>query len=137
MSVTRYCSLNGLRSTNTDHHSTSRALSALYEKEVGFELVPVNLSVGEQKQPEFLAKNVSEIESRAINHYVAHKYKDQGTDLIRHKNVKEAGLVGVWVEVESQTFNPAISPIIYQLYVKPLHGETADHYSSLIIYLNY
>ncbi|KAK9086454.1 hypothetical protein Syun_028848 [Stephania yunnanensis] len=118
---------------------TASAFGALYEKGVDFEFVPVNLSVGEHKQPEFLAKNpfgvipvleddgVNFFESRAINHYVAHKYKDQGTDLIRHKNVKEAGLVGVWVEVESQTFNPAISPIIYQLYVNPLHGETADH----------
>lgn len=117
---------------------TSRVLASLYEKAVEFELVPVNLSAGEHKQPPFLAKNpfgvipvledgdLTLFESRGITQYVAHKYKDQGADLIRHKNIKEAGLVGVWIEVESQNYSPAISPIIYQLFVMPMHGQTTD-----------
>ena len=65
-------------------------------------------------------------ESRAITAYVAEKFKETGTDLIRHNNLKEAALVKVWIEVESQTFNPAISPIIVQFFVAPKLGKTPD-----------
>ncbi|KAL3605035.1 hypothetical protein D5086_005894 [Populus alba] len=36
---------------------TSRVLTCLHEKSLDFELVPVDLFAGEQKQPPFLAKN--------------------------------------------------------------------------------
>uniref|UniRef100_A0A2N9I595 glutathione transferase n=1 Tax=Fagus sylvatica TaxID=28930 RepID=A0A2N9I595_FAGSY len=65
-------------------------------------------------------------ESRAITAYVAEKFKETGTDLIRHNNLKEAALVKVWIEVESQTFNPAISPIIIEFFVAPKLGKTPD-----------
>lgn len=35
-------------------------------------------------------------ESRVITSYVAEKFKETGTDLIRHQNLKEAALVKVW-----------------------------------------
>uniref|UniRef100_A0A2N9ECE6 glutathione transferase n=1 Tax=Fagus sylvatica TaxID=28930 RepID=A0A2N9ECE6_FAGSY len=117
---------------------TTRAMVCLHEKAVDFELVPVNLFGGEHKQPSFLAKNpfgkipvledgdVTLFESRAITSYVAEKFKETGTDLIRHNNLKEAALVKVWIEVESQTFNPAISPIILEFFVAPKLGNTPD-----------
>ncbi|GMY16869.1 glutathione S-transferase F13 [Fagus crenata] len=117
---------------------TTRAMVCLHEKAVDFELVPVNLFGGEHKQPSFLAKNpfgqipvledgdVTLFESRAITAYVAEKFKETGTDLIRHNNLKEAALVKVWIEVESQTFNPAISPIIVEFFVAPKQGKTPD-----------
>uniref|UniRef100_A0A2N9ECA7 glutathione transferase n=1 Tax=Fagus sylvatica TaxID=28930 RepID=A0A2N9ECA7_FAGSY len=117
---------------------TTRAMVCLHEKAVDFELVPVNLLGGEHKQPSFLAKNpfgkipvledgdVTLFESRAITAYVAEKFKETGTDLIRHNNLKEAALVKVWIEVESQTFNPAISPIIIEFFVAPKLGKTPD-----------
>ncbi|KAJ7972927.1 Glutathione S-transferase family protein [Quillaja saponaria] len=63
------------------------------EKNIDFELVPVNLTAGEHKQPPFLSKNpfgqipvledgdLTLFESRAITQYVAEKYKEKGTDL--------------------------------------------------------
>ena len=63
------------------------------------------------------------IESRAIIAYVAEKFKEKGTDLIRHKDLKEAALVKVWAEVESQSYDPAISPIIYEYFVAPFQGK--------------
>ncbi|KAF6142671.1 hypothetical protein GIB67_015157 [Kingdonia uniflora] len=45
---------------------------------------------------------------------------------MRHNNIKEAGSVGVWAEVESQQFNPAISPIVYQICILPVFGKTPD-----------
>lgn len=37
---------------------TVRVMACLYEKGVEFELVPINMFAGEQKTPDFLAKNV-------------------------------------------------------------------------------
>ncbi|XP_010269470.1 PREDICTED: glutathione S-transferase F13-like [Nelumbo nucifera] len=117
---------------------TTRVMTCLHEKAVDFEFVPVNLFTCEHKEPPFLAKNpfglipvledgdLTLFESRAINSYVAHKYKDSGTDLLRLSDIKEAAAVGVWMEVESQQFNPAITPIIYEFFVAPISGKTPD-----------
>ncbi|XP_058084133.1 glutathione S-transferase F13-like [Magnolia sinica] len=118
----------------------SRVMFCLNEKGVDFELVPVNLAAGEHKQPSYLAtKNpfgqipafedgdLTLFESRAVSRYVATKYKEKGTDLLRFNNLKELGLVEVWLEVESQTFNPPISAIVYQISISPLFGGTTNN----------
>ncbi|XP_022759704.1 glutathione S-transferase F13-like [Durio zibethinus] len=117
---------------------TSRVMTCLHEKKVDFELVPVNLFAGEHKQPPFLAKNpfglipvledgdLTLFESRAISAYVAEKFTETGYDLIRYQNLKEAAQVRVWMEVESQQYHPAISPIVFQFFVAPLQGKTPD-----------
>ncbi|XP_077225497.1 glutathione S-transferase F13-like [Tasmannia lanceolata] len=115
---------------------TARVLSSIYEKEADFQIVPVNLQAGEHKQPSYLAtKNpfgqipaledgdLTLSESRAITKYVATKY-DKGTDLLRLGNLKESAMVGVWLEVEAQTYNPPISVIVYQLVILPKFGGT-------------
>lgn len=77
---------------------TKRVLTALEEKNVSYELVPVNFAVAEHKSPEFLKKQpfgkipVLEddgflvFESRAICKYIAKKYAGQGTKLIPDEN---------------------------------------------------
>ncbi|XP_050238502.1 glutathione S-transferase F13 [Mercurialis annua] len=117
---------------------TSLVITCLHEKEVEFELVPVDLFSGEHKHPHFVAKNpfgqvpvledddLTLFESRAITAYIAEKYKETGYDLIRYKDLKEAAMVKVWTQVESQQYYPAISPIIYQLYANPLKGVAPD-----------
>ncbi|KAK8711533.1 hypothetical protein V6N13_146814 [Hibiscus sabdariffa] len=117
---------------------TSRVMTCLHEKEADFELVPVDLFAGEHKQLPFLAKNpfgqipaledgdLSLFESRAIAAYVAEKFKETGNDLIRHQSLKEAAEVKVWMEVESQQYHPAISPIIFQFFAAPLQGNAPD-----------
>ncbi|PIA38509.1 hypothetical protein AQUCO_02700010v1 [Aquilegia coerulea] len=117
---------------------TARVLTCLIEKGVEYELIPRNLAVGEHKQPTFLAKqpfgqipvledgDLTLFESRAIAKYVAYKYKDQGTDLLRHENVKVSALVLVWTEVESQQYNPPISTLVYELLIKGMYGMTTD-----------
>ncbi|KAF5192625.1 Glutathione s-transferase [Thalictrum thalictroides] len=117
---------------------TARVLTCLIEKGVEYELVTLNLGVGEHKQPGFLAKqpfgqipvledgDLTLFESRAIAKYVAYKYKDQGTDLLRHENVKESAVVVVWTEVESQQYNPPISTLVYELLIKGMYGMTTD-----------
>ncbi|OIW33094.1 putative glutathione S-transferase [Coniochaeta ligniaria NRRL 30616] len=73
---------------------TKRVLTTLEEKNVPYELVPINFATGEHKTPDFLKKQpfgqmpVLEddgflvYESRAICKYVAKKYAGQGTKLI-------------------------------------------------------
>ncbi|KAG5063210.1 hypothetical protein AAZX31_02G147500 [Glycine max] len=118
--------------------NTTRAMICLHEKEVDFELVPVNVFAAEHKQPPFLSKNpfgliplledgdLTLFESRAITAYVAEKFKETGADLIRHKDAKEAALVKVWTEVESHYYEPAVSPIIYEYFVAPFQGKEPD-----------
>ncbi|KAF7818223.1 glutathione S-transferase F13 [Senna tora] len=118
--------------------NTSRAMVCLHEKEVDFELVPVDVFSGEHKLPPFLSKNpfglipaledddLTLFESRAITAYIAEKYKETGPDLIRKNNAKESALVRVWAEVESESYDPAISPIIYEYLVAPFQGKEPD-----------
>ncbi|KAL2323630.1 hypothetical protein Fmac_028009 [Flemingia macrophylla] len=118
--------------------NTTRAMICLHEKEVDFELVPVNVFSAEHKQPPFLSKNpfglipvledgdLTLFESRAITAYVAEKLKETGEDLIRHKDAKEAAVVKVWTEVESHYYDPAVSPIIYEYFVAPFEGKEPD-----------
>ncbi|XP_028771067.1 glutathione S-transferase F13-like [Neltuma alba] len=115
--------------------NTSRVMVCLHEKDVEFELVPVDVFAGEHKLPPFLSKNpfglipaledddLTLFESRAITAYLAEKYKETGPDLIRKSDPKEAALVRMWAEVESQTYDPAISPIIFEYLVSPFQDK--------------
>ncbi|XXG54168.1 hypothetical protein AAC387_Pa03g2116 [Persea americana] len=120
---------------------TSRVLACLYEMGMGsdFELMEVNVMAREQKHPSYLStKNpfgqvpafedgdLTIFESRAINRYIVTKYKEVGPNLLRLDNIKESAMVDVWLEVESQNFNPPISIIVYQILVRPKFGGTAD-----------
>lgn len=66
------------------------------------------------------------LESRAITKYLATKYQETGPDLLGNKSLAESAMVGLWVEVEAQQFNPAISPLVFELLIKPLLGGTTD-----------
>ncbi|XP_058076334.1 glutathione S-transferase F13-like [Magnolia sinica] len=118
---------------------TARVLSCLHEKDVEFDLVPIDLFAGEHKQPQYLSTknpfgqtpaledgNLTLFESRAITKYVAAQYKDRGTDLLRVGSIEESALVNVWLEVEAQHFNPPITAIISQIVIAPLYGETPN-----------
>lgn len=117
---------------------TARALACLHEVGAEFELLPVDMKAGEHKQPAFLAKNpfgqipaledgdLTLFESRAITRYIATRYKGNGTDLLRWNDVQKSAVVNVWLEAESQSFNPPISAIVYELVIKPMFGGNTD-----------
>lgn len=121
------------RSTNVQ-----RVLAALAEKNLDFQIVPVNLQLGDQKKPEFLAlqpfgfipvfqdEDATLFESRAIIRYIAEKYKNQGGPLYG-STLEERALVEQWLEVEAQNLTPAIRPIFFQLVVAPMKGMATDH----------
>ncbi|KAM6558415.1 glutathione S-transferase F13 [Cannabis sativa] len=117
---------------------TTRVMICLHEKALDFELIPVDLFAQGNKQPPFLAKNpfgqvpvledgdLTLFESRAINEYLAEKFKDSGHDLLRSENLNESAIVKVWREVESHQYDPLISSIVFQHFVAPLQGKEPD-----------
>ncbi|KAL5712979.1 glutathione transferase [Ranunculus cassubicifolius] len=117
---------------------TSRVMGVMYEKDIEFELVPVDMGGGGHKQPAFLAMNpfaqvpvlqdedLTLFESRCITNYLCKKYKGQGTDLTHDGDVKKNALVLNWIEVESQNYNPAISPIGLQMVIYKAFGMEPD-----------
>ncbi|CAL4952849.1 unnamed protein product [Urochloa decumbens] len=108
-----------------------RVATVLNEKGLDFESVPVDVRTAAHKQPEFLALNPfgqipaledgDEVlyESRAINRYIASKYKSDGADHL-------PATASAKLEVESHHFYPNVSPLVFQLLFKPMMGGAPD-----------
>ncbi|KAK8532588.1 hypothetical protein V6N13_131901 [Hibiscus sabdariffa] len=74
--------------------ATQRVLACLYEKDVEFQLVDVDMRAGEHKSEKFLSLNpfgqvpafedgdLKLFESRATTQYIAQEYSDKGTQLL-------------------------------------------------------
>eukprot|EP00246_Nothoceros_aenigmaticus_P017807 TRINITY_DN894_c0_g3_i1.p1 TRINITY_DN894_c0_g3~~TRINITY_DN894_c0_g3_i1.p1 ORF type:complete len:221 (+),score=41.84 TRINITY_DN894_c0_g3_i1:77-739(+) len=96
---------------------------ALHELGVDYEFVLVDIGKGDQRQPEFLAKNpfgqvpffedgdVKLYESRAIVRYLADKYDGKGPALYG-KTLAERALVEQWLEVNGQNFNSPAGKLV-------------------------
>nr|BBA68561.1 glutathione S-transferase [Nemophila menziesii] len=114
-----------------------RVLVCLLEKEVEFEVFPLNLQSGDQKQPEFLLRqpfgqvpaiedgDFKLFESRAISRYYAEKYAKQGTNLLGN-TLEEKAVVDQWLEVEAHNFNDLVYNIVLQLLVFPGMGAKSN-----------
>ncbi|MQL97086.1 hypothetical protein Taro_029769 [Colocasia esculenta] len=127
-----------------------RVLAVLHEKDLEFELVPVNMATGEHKKEPFLSLNMLSskqhinallpvylqpfgqipafedgdlkmFESRAITQYLAHTYKDRGTELLFAEPKKMAEM-SVWQEVEAQKYDPVAAKLCFQLFYKRMLG---------------
>jgi len=112
--------------------NVARVVVCLEEVGAEYEMVDIDFKVMEHKSPEHLARNpfgqipafqdgdLLLFESRAISKYVLRKYKTEEADLLREGDLKEAAMVDVWTEVDAQTYNPAISPIVYECLINPM-----------------
>ncbi|KAF6142662.1 hypothetical protein GIB67_015148 [Kingdonia uniflora] len=113
--------------------TATMSVAALYEKEVEFEFVSVNLNKEEHKKHPYLAMNpfgqVSALEvgdlklfeSRAITQFVAHKYANKRTRLLGPTSEKMA-VMGVWLEVEAHQFATVSSKLVFESVFKPILG---------------
>ncbi|KND00569.1 uncharacterized protein SPPG_04877 [Spizellomyces punctatus DAOM BR117] len=113
---------------------TQRVAVVLREKNVPFEIVPVNFAAGQHKSEEFLKLQpfgqvpVLEddgfflFESRAIGRYIENKYKSQGTSLAP-SDLKGAAVVEQWASVEVANFDPYASGIVAELVFKKLFNR--------------
>ncbi|EOX95009.1 Glutathione S-transferase 7 isoform 1 [Theobroma cacao] len=118
--------------------ATQRVLLCLYEKEVEFQFVPVNMGAGEHKSenylslnpfgqvPAFEEGNLKLFESRAITEYIAHEYTDKGTQLLLPGSNKSMAVLSLWKEVEAHQFDPASSKLAWELFIKPILGMATD-----------
>ncbi|KAK9201812.1 hypothetical protein WN944_017020 [Citrus x changshan-huyou] len=116
--------------------ATQRVFASLYEKELEYELVPVDMKAGEHKKEAFLSLNpfgqvpVLEhgdqklFESRAITQYIAQEFPDKGTQLACPG--KPIAPLLVWKEVEALQFDPPSSKLNWELVYKSMFGMTTD-----------
>ncbi|KAF7019835.1 unnamed protein product [Triticum aestivum] len=112
--------------------NVARVLVCLEEVGADYEVVDIDFMALEHKSPEHLTRNpfgqipafqdgdLILFESRAISKYVIHKYKMNEANLMREGNLKEATMVDIWTEVEAHTYNPALSPVVYECLFNPL-----------------
>jgi len=109
----------------------------LREKEVPFELVPIDFSKKEHKSPEYLEKQpfgqVPYIdddgfilyESRAICYYIAAKYPNQGTSLLPTE-LKANALFHQAASVEIYHFSDNVLKAAEEMVLKPMRGLQPD-----------
>ncbi|KAK0517592.1 hypothetical protein Tsubulata_639797 [Turnera subulata] len=109
--------------------NVSRAMACLYEKELDFESIPVDLKNQEQKKEHYLSLNpfgkvptledgdVLIFESRAITKYIAQEYFDRGTQLL-YTSGEELAEMLQWLEVETHQYGPVVDSLVWQCIVK-------------------
>ncbi|KAJ7763506.1 glutathione S-transferase [Mycena olivaceomarginata] len=109
----------------------------LAEKQIPFELVPVDLSAGHHKGAAFLALHpfgqipvidddgFTLYEGRAICRYLAEKYADQGTPLFP-RELQARALVEQAASVEYANFYPAVAKLAVELIAKPRTGQPTN-----------
>ncbi|CAE5956382.1 unnamed protein product [Arabidopsis arenosa] len=116
--------------------ATRRVLIALYEKNVDFEFVHVELKDGEHKKEPYILRNpfgkvpafedgdFKIFESRAITQYIAHEFSDKGNNLL--STGKDMAIIAMGIEIESHEFDPVGSKLVWEQVLKPLYGMTTD-----------
>ncbi|KAG9154159.1 hypothetical protein Leryth_000632 [Lithospermum erythrorhizon] len=114
--------------------AVARVLACLHEKDLEYEIVPIDPRTKENKKETFLLLNpfgqvpafedgdLKLFESRAITQYLAHAYAHKGNQLVIQDHKKMA-IVSVWMEVEVQKFDAVGSKLTYELAFNPLRGN--------------
>ncbi|CAN6340621.1 unnamed protein product [Urochloa humidicola] len=98
----------------------SRALLCLEEAGVGYELVPMSRDAGDNRRPDYLARNpfgqvpvledgdITLFESRAIGRHILRKYKPE---LLGEGSLERSAMVDLWMEVEAHQLHPVMAAI--------------------------
>ncbi|KAL0016891.1 hypothetical protein SO802_003960 [Lithocarpus litseifolius] len=77
--------------------AVSRVLACLYEKNVEFELISINMSKGEHQKPEFLKLQIC-----AIYYYMCDKHTDKGNKGLYGIDPLAKASIDQWIEAERQ-----------------------------------
>ncbi|XP_051139907.1 glutathione S-transferase PARB-like [Andrographis paniculata] len=118
--------------------AVARVLACLHEKEVQFQLVPLDMSKGEHKMPDYLKLqpfgqvpafedgSITLFESRAISRYVCEKYASQGNKSLFGTNPLEKASIDQWLEAEGHNFHPPSAFLILRLLYAPMLKLSQD-----------
>jgi len=122
---------------------TRRVTTALHEAGVDYEMVVVDLTKGEHKQPAHLARNpFGQIpafedtdgsivfESRAIMRYIAKRFPEHAKKIVP-EDIKSYGMMETWLNAEQASYSDPISTIVYECMFKAMFhpGATPDQKS--------
>uniref|UniRef100_I1NN49 glutathione transferase n=1 Tax=Oryza glaberrima TaxID=4538 RepID=I1NN49_ORYGL len=101
--------------------AVARVLVCLEEVGAEYEQVGVHIPAGEQKSPAHLARNpFGQVPAFQDGDLILF-------DLLKESNLSQSAMVDVWLEVESQTFDTAMSAITFQcLTIPTFMGGIAD-----------
>ena len=68
------------------------------------------------------------VESRAITQYIAHRYEEEGTNLLPadSKNISHYAIMAIGMEVEAHHFDPVASKLAWEQVFKLFYGMTTD-----------
>ncbi|XVF21930.1 hypothetical protein REPUB_Repub12eG0131400 [Reevesia pubescens] len=117
--------------------ATLKVVACLFEHDLDFEFVPIDLQAGEHNKKPFLSMNpfgqvpvyedgdVKQFESRAIIRSMAHQYGKKGEEPI-YWDSRQQAVVANWVDVEDHHFEPPALKLISELVLKPKKGLTPD-----------
>ncbi|KAI3668252.1 hypothetical protein L6452_43329 [Arctium lappa] len=95
--------------------ATLRVRACLAEKDLDYEFILVDLATKEHKNPEFLSRN-------PFGQVPA--FEDG--DLKMFGCEEDGDIQAVWMEVESQKYEPATSNLFVELCLKPMWGMAID-----------
>ncbi|KAF5948846.1 hypothetical protein HYC85_014803 [Camellia sinensis] len=123
--------------------ATLKVLANLFEHDLDFEFVPVDLDYGEHKNKHFLSMNpfgqVPVYEDGGIKQFgqiircMAHEYGKKGDELI-YWDAKKQAVVANWIDVEDHHFEPPARKLISELLVKPKKKAEAELAKVLDVY---
>ncbi|KAM0951117.1 putative glutathione transferase [Dioscorea sansibarensis] len=125
---------------------TARVIATLEEMAVDYHLIIIDPEAGETKLPTYLSINPfgqipalqdaqltlfghlnSYSRSRAISKYIARKHMSMSKDLMRDRtNLEERAMVEVWMEVEAEQYEPAISAVMNYVIEVDYYGKVED-----------
>ncbi|XP_030947929.1 glutathione S-transferase-like [Quercus lobata] len=116
---------------------TIRALASIFEHELDFEFIPIDLNAGEHKTESFLSLSpfglvpvyqddgLTLFESRAIMRFISHYYRKPGTELV-YEVPKLQGIAATWIDVEDHQFSPPAEKLRQELVDKAKKGLPMD-----------
>jgi glutathione S-transferase len=116
---------------------TKRVIATLLEKNIPYEMVPVDVRAGEHKREPYLSINpfgvipaldddgFIVIESRAICRYIENKHKNHGIELVPTE-LKANSRFEQGAYIETNEFDPHASQLVYELLFKGMFGGSAD-----------
>ncbi|KAL5795567.1 hypothetical protein ACOSQ2_000387 [Xanthoceras sorbifolium] len=117
--------------------ATMRVLASLFEHELDFEFIPIDLEAGDHKKQPFLSLNpfgelpvlqdedLIVFESTTIMRYIFHHYPKLGKEQV-YANPKLQGIAAAWIDVEDHEFEPKATKLIREVVYKPKNGLATD-----------